>query len=110
MTDRAIANRHIRDLANRAEVAVVGSCLIFWREQYAEAHPRGPPPGVLHNVAVDQNALRVFQFEKVLYQKRPAIRSAHEPGLPLQPGQRLEHVIPGNLNIRRRGSSAASTQ
>ena len=73
----------------------VAASLILWSQHDGEAHLRETTPRVLHNVAIEQNALRVFQFEEILDDKWISVGSTHVSGLPLQPGQRFEHVIAG---------------
>src|ERR1700751_5070510 len=109
MANDVIADGHIRDLTKRADA---GSCtiLILWRQHDAKSRLRETTPGVLHNVALDQNALRVFQFEEIFDNKWIPIGSTHVPGLPFQPGQRLENVIVANLNIRWGGRGRGSAE
>src|ERR1039458_10661309 len=110
MANGVVADGHIRDLANRAEIAPVATSLILGRQQDGKARLRETTPTVLHNVAIDQNTLRVFQFEEIFYNEWIPVCSPHVSGLPFHPGQRLEHVILANLNISRRRSGRASTE
>src|SRR5579864_4182953 len=107
MANGVIADGHIRDLANRADT---GATRILWRQQDSETYLRETTPTVLHNVAIDQNALRVFQFEEIFYNERIPVCSPHESALPFHPGERLEHVILSNLNISRRCSGRVSAE
>ncbi|MGD1077531.1 MAG: hypothetical protein ABR881_04350 [Candidatus Sulfotelmatobacter sp.] len=75
-----------------------------------KAHPRETNPRVLQDVAINQNALRVFQFEEIFDNKWIPVCSAHVSGFPFHPGQRLEHAILADLNISRRRSCRASAE
>src|ERR1700730_1630248 len=99
MADGVIPDGYIRDLANGAEIAPVFASLIFGRYHDAKTHLRKTTPRAFHNVALEQNALRVFQFEEILDNKWIPVCATHIPGLPFHPDQRLEYVIVADLNI-----------
>src|ERR1035438_9868290 len=109
MADHNVTNRDVRDLAVRTDVRAATS-LVLGSQQDGKAHLRETTPRVLHNVAIDQDALRVFQFEEIFDNKWIPVCSTHVSGLPFHPGQRLEHVILSDLNISGCGSCRASAK
>src|SRR5580704_10665882 len=100
MADGVIPDGYIRDLANGAEIAPVSASLIFGRYHDAKTHLRKTTPRAFHNVALEQNALRVFQFKEILDNKWIPVCATHVSGFAFHPGQRLEYVIVAHLNIR----------
>src|SRR4029077_16539132 len=99
MADHHVANCDVRDLAVGTEISPVAAGLILRGQQDGEAHLRETTPRVLHNIAIEQDALRVFQFEEILDDEWISVLSAHVSGLSFHPCQRLEHVVTPNLDI-----------
>src|ERR1022692_3269118 len=99
MADGVVADGHVRDLTNGAEIAPVAT-LILWCQQDGEADLREPTPGILHDVSLEQNALCVFQLEEILDNEWTTVFSTHVSRLPFHPGQRFEHVIASDLKVR----------
>src|SRR5437879_6121392 len=98
MADHAVANRHIRDRASRADVELPNR-LIFWGQQDREALLRETTPAILQNVCLEQNAHPTLQFEEILDDKRIAIAAADKAGLSSHPGHRLEQVVASDLDV-----------
>src|SRR5260370_37094042 len=88
MANHAVANRHIRDRASRADVELPNR-LIFGRQQDREALLRETTPAILQNVCLEQNAHPTLQFEEILDDKRTAIAAADKAGLSSHPDHRL---------------------
>src|ERR1035438_5438807 len=109
MADHNVTNRDVRDLAVRTDVRAATS-LVLGSQQDGKAHLSETTPRVLHNVAIDQDALRVFQFEEIFDNKWIPVCSTHVSGLPFHPSQRLEHMIVANLDVSRRRSCRASAE
>src|ERR1022692_890198 len=109
MADGVVADGHVRDLTNGAEIAPVAT-LILWCQQDGEADLREPTPGILHDVSLEQNALCIFQLEEILDNEWTTVFSTHVSRLPFHPGQRFEHVIASDFNVRGRHSGAATAK
>src|SRR5436309_2052383 len=98
MADPDVTDCHIRDLACRAKIQLARS-LVFGSQQDGKAHLRKSTPRVLHDIAIEQDPLRVLQLEQILDDKWIPVRPAHVTGLPLHPDQWLEHVVAANLDV-----------
>src|SRR6202034_2410596 len=110
MANEVVTDSHIRGLANRAEIAPVRTGLIFRRQQDGKARLRESAPRVVHDVALNQNALCVFQFEEIFDDEWIPVGCTHVPDLPFHPNQRFEEVILTDLNIRGCGCCGASAE
>ena len=89
--DDVVDERHVLD--RRPGRAAV---LIAHGEQDGEAVLRVRPVA-FEDVAVDQHAARVLQLEQVLHRPRGAL----EGRVAVLPAQRLGHVVPQHLDVRR---------
>ena len=80
MANRGIANRHIGDLANRAEMEAIGPALILGCQHDGKTDLGETTPTVLHDVAIEQNTLPIFHFKQVLDDKWIAVRAPYVAG------------------------------
>ena len=60
-------------------------------------------PGVLKHISLDTNALRIFEFEKVLHHPGPSVFRAAESGMSASPAGVFIEVVLNNLDIRGKG-------
>src|SRR5579862_1638877 len=98
MTDVVVTHSHVRNLANGTWGQ---GGLILWSEQEGESHLREATPGIFHDVAVEQDPLRIFQLKQVLDDKGIPVGAAYETRLTLLPDERLEHMVLSHFNIGR---------
>src|SRR5262249_38802464 len=77
VADLRVANRNIGDFAERTDVGGADG-LVLRTDDHPESGLGEPAPGIFQNVAFEENALRVLQFEQVLDNKRLAVPSANK--------------------------------
>src|ERR1700722_11889398 len=104
MADVVVANSHIRDLARGA------APWIFRCKQNGKTYLSESSPGVLKNISLKQNPLGIFKFKEILDNKWISIGSANVSRFAFHPGQRFEHVIVADLDVRRDLGGTASAE
>ena len=105
VNDAVVADGHVSDSTSRA-----GIVLILGTQYHREANLAKPPPGILQNVAFKQHPLRVLQFKIVLDNECMPITSPNKIGAVRLPVQWTKHVVPPDLNIRRRKRGRAAAE
>src|SRR5437762_3215569 len=108
VTDRDIANRHIRHLASWANVLGTER-LILGSQQNRGAGLGEATPGVFEDVRFEQDPLSILKFKVVLHNEGIAVGPSDIPRLTFHPDDGLEHVIAPNLDVGRghRGGTAS---
>src|ERR1700720_2768009 len=110
MADRAVANRHVRHLANRTRARAVHH-LVLGSQENRKARLTEATPIILQYIALKEHALRVLQFKMILDREGMARRPADISRLALPPGHRLEEMIAADFDVPRgRGRRAATKQ
>ena len=88
------------DVGHPAQRANVGT-LVFGRENDGKAGLAKPTPHIFQNIVFEQHALCILQFKVILDNEETAVHPADCAGLARLPEQRLEQVVPADLNIGR---------
>src|SRR5262249_3738136 len=109
MTDLHVANGDIGHLADWANVSSADG-LVLRPDDDSSATLRKSTPGIVENIGFEQDALGVFQFEKILDNKRIAIHAANETGLPDHPCHGFEHMIASDLDVGGGSGRGIATQ
>ena len=108
MRDAVITHSDVGDRpAERADVRR----LVPWREENRKPHLRKSAPGVFQNIALEEHALGVLQFEVVLDDKRLARSSANEASLMGIHINGLAQEVVADFDVgRSRGGGTASEE
>jgi hypothetical protein len=104
VTKGVVTDRHIRDFADRTSAR-----LVLWCQQQSVSGLAEAPPCVLEDVALDQHALGILQFEKVLHHEGVPSRPTDKIRLSWHPHQWLEKVVMPDFDVSggcARGTSA----
>src|ERR1700722_2354976 len=88
--DVRVANRHIGDLADRADVVAALGVLVFRSQQDGESGLAKAAPNVFHQVAFGEDADCVLEFKMIFDYERLARRSTLERGVAWHPLPWLE--------------------
>src|SRR5437762_1584169 len=98
MADSAVTDGDVGHLAKRADIAGPIGLILRSKQQRISGLGKTAPV-ILHDVAFEQDALGVFEFKEVLYDKWIACRTAHISRLALQPCEGFEHMITPDFDI-----------
>ena len=109
VTDCAIPDGHIGDLANWAEVGGAPG-LVLGRQDNRVTCLRKTAPGVLQDITFEQHALRILQFKIVLYNEGSAICATHEVRCSSHPLQGFEEMVATDLDVGRGSCGRASSK
>src|ERR1700683_3199415 len=94
VADFHVAYRPVRHFAGRAAFFSINT-LIFGRKQHGVSMLREPAPVVFQKIRIEQYALRVLEFEMILYHKG----RDRKPGLTRHPEHRFEQVVEADFNV-----------
>src|SRR5215470_11901186 len=97
MHDVVVSQRDIGDKADWTDIGSVATGLVLGRKQNVGAGLREAAPGILQDVAFDQNSLPLLQLKIVLHGKS----CSDETLVERIPGERLEQMVQPDLDITR---------
>src|SRR6266576_2505564 len=100
VTDRDIANRHIRHLARWANVLGTDR-LILGSQQNRGTGLGEAAPTVFKNIRFEQDTLSILKFKEILRNERVVFGPPNVSRLTSHPNHRFEEVIAPNFDVGR---------
>src|SRR4051794_15791292 len=105
VTESVVAYRNIRDFTG-----CTATGLVLWRQQQGVSRLTKAAPGVFKDIAFDQDALGVFEFQQVLHHEGIAGWPANKVWLTGHPHQGLEEMVVADFDVCRSCSGRTAAE
>src|SRR4029077_15414244 len=110
MADSVVANGHVGNLANGADVGTIWGVLVLGGEKNRKSMLAESSPSIFQHIPLKQNPLGVLQFEVVFDHERVAFGTTDEAGGAGHPLPRFEEMVAPNLDVGGSGSGRAAAE